>query len=147
MTTSRVHIEISKALKQAIDALRDDYKGSSLTDIFFVVDRDSAELSIYDDEENLLAQRIIDAWINLEDDSIIPHQIREVVEQFDMENKFDELETYKPFSVSLADENFVVQEELLSIEDDSIIKLDNNFMERMDKEFDDFLDNLMKDEE
>lgn len=146
MTTSRVHIEISKALKQAIDTLKDDYKGSSLTDIFFVVDKDSAELSIYDDEENLLAQRIIDAWMNLRDDKIIPRQLREVVEQFDMDNIFDELETYKPFSISLADENFVVQKELLTIEDDSIIKLDNNFMDRMDKEFDDFLDKLLKDE-
>lgn len=142
--TTRVHIEISKALTEAIDMLKNDYKGSSLTDIFFVVDKDSAELSIYDDEENLLSQRIIDAWINIKDDSIIPRQLKEVVEQFDSENKFDELETYKPFSINLADENFIVQKELLTIEDDSIIKLDNNFMERIDKEFDDFLDKLLK---
>lgn len=144
MTTSRVHIEISKALTQAIDTLRDDYKGSSLTDIFFVVDKDSAELSIYDDEENLIGQRIIDAWIDIKDDKIIPGQIKEVVVEFDNENKFDDLETYKPFSINLSDENFVVQEELLTIEDDSIIKLDYNFMERIDKEFDDFLDKLLK---
>jgi len=144
MTASRVHIEISKALTQAIDTLKEDYKGSSLTDIFFVVDKDSAELSIYDDEENLIGQRIIDAWINIKNDKIIPHQLREVVVQFDRDNRFDDLETYKPFSINLSDENFVVQEELLTIEDDSVIKLDNNFMERMDKEFDDFLDKLLK---
>jgi len=146
MTAERVLIEISKALTQAVDALKNDYKGSSLTDIFFVVDRGSAELSIYDDEENILSQRIIDAWIDLKDERVIPRQLRQVVEKFDDENKFDGLETYKPFSVSLADENFIVQEELLTIEDDSVIRIDNNFMERIDQEFDQFLDKLMKEE-
>ncbi len=144
MTTSRVHIEISKALAEALNVLKEGYKGSSLTDIFFVVDKDSAELSIYDDEENLLNQRIIDAWINLDDDDLIARQLREVVEQFDSEDKFDILDIYKPFSINLADENFIVQEELLLIEDDSLIRLENDFMDRMDKEFDDFLDKLLK---
>ncbi|MDL2214940.1 hypothetical protein LJC00_01975 [Dysgonomonas sp. OttesenSCG-928-M03] len=144
MTTSRVHIEISKALTEALNVLKDGYKGSSLTDIFFVVDKDSAELSIYDDEENLLNQRIIDAWIGLDNDDLIARQLREVVEQFDSEDKFDILDVYKPFSINLADENFIVQKELLLIEDDSVIRLEDDFMDRMDKEFDDFLDKLLK---
>lgn len=144
MTTSRVHTQISKALTEAINVLKDAYKGSSLTDIFLVVDRDSAEVSVFDDEENLLSQRIIDAWIDLKDDKLIVRQLRDVIEQFDSENKFDDLDTYKPFSISLSDENFIVIEELLVIEDDSLIKIDNNFLERMDKEFDDFLDKLLK---
>lgn len=147
MTTidERVHIEVSKAFDQAISSLIEDYKGSSLTDIFFIVDKDSAELSIYDDEENLLAQRIIDAWMNIEDSSKIPHQLREVVLEFDQAGKLENLDVYKPFSVNLADENFTVLEELLLIEDDSIIRIENNFMDRMDKEFDTFLDNLLRD--
>lgn len=144
MTTERVLIEISKALTEAIDNLTEAYQGSSLTDIFFVVDRESAELSIYDDEENLLAQRIIDAWMNISDNKQITKQLRRVVENFDKDNKFEKLDVYKPFSISISDENFVIQEELLTIEDDSIIKLDNNFLDRMDKEFDDFLDKLLK---
>jgi len=144
MTTERVYIEISKALTEALDVLKNDYKGSSLTDIFFVVDNDSAELSIFDDEENLLAQRIIDAWIDLNNDKLITRQLRSVVEKFDQEGKFDVLDTYKPFSVNLSDENFIVKEELLTIEDDSVIKIDNNFLDKMDKEFDAFLDRLLK---
>ncbi|MDU1903219.1 MAG: hypothetical protein E6772_00435 [Dysgonomonas sp.] len=143
MTTERVIIEISKAFNEAIDYLTESYQGSSLTDIFFVIDRESAELSIYDDEENLLSQRIIDAWIDAEDKQIFS-QLREVVNIFDNENKFDKLDVYKPFSINISDENFIVQEELLTIEDDSVIKLDNNFLDRMDKEFDEFLDKLLK---
>lgn len=144
MTLSRVHIEISKALSEAINALKEGYKGSSLTDIFFIVDKASAELSIYDDEENLLNQRIIDAWIGSQDDKLISRQLSEVVEQFSKDNKFDALDLYKPFSVNLADESFIVLQELLVIEDDSLIRIESNFMNRMDKEFDDFLDKLLK---
>lgn len=142
-SSDKIQIQISKALTEAIEALK-KYKGSSLTDIFFIVDRDSAELSIYDDEENLLTQRIIDAWIGLTEDDTISLQLRNVVSQFDMDDKFDVLDIYKPFSVNLADEDFQVIEELLLIEDESIIRIENDFMDRMDKEFDDFLDKLLK---
>lgn len=144
MTTSNVHNEIAKALTKAVSSLVEDYKGSSLTDIYLVVDKDSAELSVFDDEENLLNQRIIDAWMGVKNDEIINNQLREVVEQFDLENKFDSLDLYKPFSISISDENFIVQEELLTIQDDSMIKLDNDFLDNLDKEFDEFLDKLLK---
>ncbi|MEN9918399.1 MAG: hypothetical protein RL662_835 [Bacteroidota bacterium] len=146
MTTDRVHTEISKAISEAIEILKDAYKGSSLTDIFFVVDTNSAELSIYDDEENLLTQRIIDAWNNSIDKKTIYQQLKDVVSVFNNDNRFDVLDVYKPFSINISNEDFVVEQELLVIEDESIIKLDDDFLDRIDKEFDDFLDKLLKEE-
>ncbi|PXV68171.1 hypothetical protein CLV62_102203 [Dysgonomonas alginatilytica] len=144
MTARKVYKEISKALTDAINSLNEEYAGSSLTDIFLVVDKDSGSLSVFDDEENLLSQIIVEAWASEDDDQIIARQLREVVEQFDMDNKFDSLDVFKPFSINIADENLVVQEELLVIEDDSIIRIENDFLSRIDKEFDDFLDKLLK---
>lgn len=146
MTSRKVYKEISKVLSEAINALNEGYKGSSLTDIFLVVDKDSGSLSVFDDEENLLSQAIIETWASEEDDDniIITRQLREVVEEFDMENKFDTLDIFKPFSISFADENLIVLEELLVIEDDSVIRIENDFLSRIDKEFDDFLDKLLK---
>jgi len=132
---------------EAIRSLVDEYKGSSLTDIFVVVDEESAELSVYDDEENNVAKGIIQSWMECSEDSDIDYgtQIRAVIEEMDDENLFASLDVYTPFSINLADEDFIVKEELLSIEDDSIIRLENDFMDRMDKEFDEFLDRLLKD--
>ncbi len=141
---TKAYNEIAKALTEAIDSLKEDYAGSSLTDIYLVVDKDSGELSIYDDEENLLSQIIIEAWAELDDEAEIEEALGQVVTQFDDEDRFGALELYKPFSISVADENFVVKKELLVIEDDSIVRLENDFMERIDKEFDDFLDKLLK---
>lgn len=140
---TKANKEIANALAEAIDNLKNDYAGSSLTDIYLVVDKDSGELSIYDDEENLLSQVLIEAWAELDDDAEIENALSEVVTKFDNEDRFGTLDLYKPFSISLADENFVVQKELLVIEDDSIVRLENDFMERIDKEFDDFLNKLL----
>lgn len=140
---TKANKEIANALAEAIDNLKNDYAGSSLTDIYLVVDKDSGELSIYDDEENLLSQVLVEAWVELDDDTEIENALSEVVTKFDDEDRFGELDLYKPFSISLADENFVVQKELLVIEDDSIVRLENDFMERIDKEFDDFLNKLL----
>lgn len=144
MTARKVYKEISKVLTEAINGLNEGYTGSSLTDIFLVVDKDSGSLSVFDDEENLLSQVIVEAWVSEDDDQLIARQLREVVEQFDMDNKFDSLDVFKPFSINIADENLVVLEELLVIEDDSIIRIENDFLSRIDKEFDDFLDKLLK---
>lgn len=144
MTARKVYKEISKVLTEAINGLNEGYTGSSLTDIFLVVDKDSGSLSVFDDEENLLSQVIVESWISEDDDQLIARQLREVVEQFDMDNKFDSLDVFKPFSINIADENLVVLEELLVIEDDSIIRIENDFLSRIDKEFDDFLDKLLK---
>lgn len=144
MTARKVYKEISKALTDAIKGLNEGYTGSSLTDIFLVADKDSGSLSVFDDEENLLSQIIVEEWVSEEDDQVIARQLREVVEQFDMDNKFDSLDVFKPFSINIADENLIVQEELLVIEDDSVIRIENDFLSRIDKEFDDFLDKLLK---
>ncbi len=144
MTARKVYKEISKVLTEAINGLNEGYAGSSLTDIFLVVDKDTGNLSVFDDEENLLSQIIIEEWSSEENDQVIARQLREVVEQFDMDHKFDSLDVFKPFSINIADENLVVQEELLVIEDDSVIRIENDFLSRMDKEFDDFLDKLLK---
>lgn len=141
---TNVYDEIVSALTEAVNSLKEDYAGSSLTDIFFIVDSDTGELSIYDDEENLLSQVLIESWAESEDEPKVQEILSQVVTKFDEEHRFDSLDLYKPFSISIADENFIVKEELLVIEDDSIIRLENDFMERIDKEFDDFLDKLLK---
>lgn len=146
--------ELKNAFAKAVEFLSSEYKGSSLTDIFVLVDKDSGELSIYDDEENCVLQEIISTWEEKsnseeysddENMSAYSKSLRRAVEQMDKDEAFASLDVFKPFSINLADENFAVLEELLLIEDDSLIRIENDFMEKMDKEFDEFLDRLLKD--
>ncbi|MDR3057794.1 MAG: hypothetical protein LBU84_06595 [Prevotella sp.] len=138
---------IRNTFLQAIDALSKDYKGSSLTDIFITVDKESGEVAFYDDEENKVGEIVVFDWVNkvdeLNDEKIISI-LREITEQLDNEDMFSSLELFKPFSVNYADDSFEVIDELLLINEESTINLDNDLMEKFDKEFDDFLDKLLK---
>ncbi|MBD8389415.1 hypothetical protein [Dysgonomonas sp. BGC7] len=138
---------IKDTFLQAIDTLAKDYKGSSLTDIFITVDKESGEVAFYDDEENKISEVVIFNWIDkvdeLNDEDIIS-SLRSITEELDNEDKFSSLDIYKPFSVNYSDDSFIVIEELLLINEDSIMKIDNDLMEKFDREFDEFLDRLLK---
>ena len=137
---------IKSTFVEAIDTLSKDYQGSSLTDVFITVDKESGEVAFYDDEENKVAEIVIFDWVDkveeLSDDKVISI-LREVTEDLDKEDMFSSLDLYKPFSVNYADDNLEVIEELLLINEDSTIKLDNDLMEKFDREFDDFLNKLL----
>ncbi|NDW09746.1 hypothetical protein [Dysgonomonas sp. 520] len=140
---------IKNIIGKAVDNLTTDYAGSSLTDVFIVIDRESGELSVFDDEENCVAKDVVYKWVENPDvdsditSSVYARDLREAVAEMDDEGKFETLNVYTPFSINLADEDFSVLEELLLVEDDSLVRIDNKFMERMDKEFDEFLDKLL----
>lgn len=135
--------QLNSVILEAIDNLEKSYRGNSLTDLYFIVDIDSNELTIYDDEQNLVNQTIITDWSGLVEDEII-NLLRKSLQDLDFDNKFDKLNVFKPFSVNYADEDFVVLEELLLIEDNSIVRLEDDFLKRMDQDFDDFLSKLLK---
>lgn len=138
---------IKSTFQQAIDSLATDYKGSSLTDIFIVVDKESGEVAFYDDEENKVSEIVVFDWVDkvdeLEDETIVA-VLRDVTTELDNEDMFSSLDLYKPFSVNYSDDSFSVIEELLLINEDSIVKIDNDLMEKFDREFDEFLDKLLK---
>jgi hypothetical protein len=138
---------IKDTFKQAINNLAKDYKGSSLTDVFITVDKESGEVAFYDNEENKVAEIVVFNWVDkveeLKDEEVAT-VLREITEQLDDEDAFSVLDLYKPLSVSYTDENFIVIEELLLISEDPAIKTDNELMDKLDREFDDFLDKLLK---
>ncbi|MDU1890623.1 MAG: hypothetical protein E6767_08020 [Dysgonomonas sp.] len=140
-------ILIKDTFLNAIDALANEYTGSSLTDIFITVDKESGEVAFYDDEENKIAEIVIFNWVDkvdeLSDEEVIS-VLRDVTQNLDEEDKFNSLDLYKPFSVNYSDETFSVIDELLLINEDSIVKFDNDLMEKFDREFDEFLDKLLK---
>jgi len=137
--------EIRSLFQEAIDSLSTNYEGSSLTDVFVVIDEACGELSIYDDEENNIVKSIITEWENNAGKCIdYTSQLRLVIERMNNESCFSSLDIYTPFSINLSDDDFVVKEELLLIEDESVIHLEDDFLKRMDKEFDEFLEKLLK---
>lgn len=137
---------IKETFKDAISVLEKEYSGSSLTDIFITIDRESGEIAFFDDEENKIASEIIENWVDVGEmnDNDLSSQLRNITEELDDENAFSGLDIFTPFSVNYADENLSVIEELLTINDDSVITLNNDMLSQFGKEFDEFIDKILK---
>ena len=132
---------------EAVNELDKNYLGSSLTDIFITVDKESGEVTFLDDEENALGKIVVFDWINkpgLRDEKVAGI-LRQIATELNNEGRFSSLEIYKPFSVSYADDSMAVINELLLISDDSEIVIEDDTLEKLSKDFDDFIDQLLKD--
>lgn len=137
---------LETAFEKSLNAFEIAYPGNFLSDLYLYLDNDSYVLSIFDDVENKLHE------INLEKEvednpehfeKQLTNTLRQVLTKFDQQKKFDKSFIFKPFAVSIVDEDFIVAEELIFI-DDNTLKLDGDLLTNLDKELDDFLKELMK---
>lgn len=145
--------EIKEVFLGAIEILKDGYQGNSLTDLFVQIDGDSGEILIFDDEGNKVINAFVSAWeerggSDLSSEEAVTRNLKALkhaISELNSEDAFSSLDVFKPFSISLTDEDSSVIEELLVIEDDSIVFLEDDFLEKLEKDFDDFVANLLKD--
>lgn len=145
--------EIKEVFLNAIETLREGYQGNSLTDLFVQIDCDNGEILIFDDEGNEISDAVISVWEERGNSDIAYEELmsrnlkalKHVVSDLNKDDAFDVLDTFKPFSISLTDDDSVVIEELLVIDDESVVFLEDDFLEKLEKDFDDFVNNLLKD--
>ncbi len=119
---------------------------NSLSDIYLQLDEDNASLLIYDDVENKLGELNLEKELESDPDHFpvqLKNTLQFVLGQLDQDHFFEKDFIFKPFAVSFVDDHFIVTEELLFL-DDNTLKLDGNLLTNLDKELDDFLRNLMK---
>lgn len=121
------------------------------SDLFVQVDSESGEVLLFDDEEHLLEKTIIFDWVDSpdgEEDFLkkVTPVLRAVFSILATKNIFDNPNFIKPFAVSLTNEDFLVLEELLFIDDDTL-RLDDPLLKDLDAELDDFLAKLLSDVE
>lgn len=92
-----------------------------------------------------------DDWVNSPDgeedfQKKVTPILRAVFSILATKNIFDSPNFIKPFSVSLTNEDFLVLEELLFIDDDTL-RLDDPLLKDLDAELDEFLAKLLSDVE
>ena len=102
----------------------------SLTDMYVQVKYDEQLFSVFDDTENILVQSVIDGLDEWRDSS--------------GERALHSLDIIPPFSVVLVDNEMEPVADLITLDDENIY-LHDDFWEKMDKELDDFFEQLMSD--
>lgn len=148
---SQIQSVLESFLTSAIQKMVEDTKLNDISDIYLQADAESGELQVYDEEENLVDKTIIFDWVNnSEEESVFNKRVASAVKQalsaLASKNVFENSYFVKPLSISLTDESFVVIEELLFL-DDETLRLDDPLLKDLDADLDDFLAKLLSDVE
>lgn len=140
---------IESTFTSVLDKLKKDNSAVLINDLHVQIDRESGELSIFDETESLIEKIVIFDWVeNKQPEEIFSKHavstIKSALASLASKEAFDLPIIAKPFSINLVDEDFTVVDELLFI-DDEMLRLDDPLLKDLDAELDDFLDKLLSD--
>ena len=137
--------QIERTIRKTTDKFPADPDSSIMTDIHVRVYQDSGELITFDDNDEEITRGLVEQWIDNTDDDFytaIPPIIRKCIEH--QKALVENMGIMKPFTFVLENDEKEPLEELYIVDDDLVI-IDSDMMQDLDKDFDDFLDNLLKD--
>ncbi|KAA6302700.1 MAG: hypothetical protein EZS26_001207 [Candidatus Ordinivivax streblomastigis] len=137
-------------LKSAVVAALENYKlaneESFLGDIYIYYSKDNQTLTFFDDTEKELYTVQLNENEELSE-SDLQQAVQEaaclILSELEKENIFEQDFISKPFAISWVDDDFVVQSELLFIDDDTL-KLGGDLWSGLDKDLNDFFKQLMQ---
>ena len=137
--------QIERTIRKTTDKFPADPDTSIMTDIHVRVYQDSGELITFDDNDEEITRGLVEQWIDNTDDDFytaIPPIIRKCIEH--QKALVENMGIMKPFTFVLENDEKEPLEELYIVDDDLVI-IDSDMMQGLDKDLDDFLDNLLKD--
>lgn len=143
---SNTHDKVKEAIRLALTKISGSEEDLSVTDIHIQPSQETGCIKIYDDEDNLLASDTIEEWKEYEEDDFnagVAKVLKEEIEVLKKDGLIDSLKILKPYYFVLIDENKETIADIYLVDDDTLI-LNDELLKGLDKELDDFLEQLLK---
>ncbi|UKK54723.1 hypothetical protein [Prevotella sp. E2-28] len=142
--TEQTQQQLERALRKLAEKFPVSQEAAMLTDIHIRVSQDTGEVTILDDDDRELTRCVVEEWIDNKDDDFYEN-ITSVIRQCLSTNSqlSDNLSILKPYAFVLEDDDHDAVAELYVVDGDTVI-VDPELMAGLDKDLDDFLDNLLK---
>lgn len=135
--------QIDRLLSKVADKFPADMEATQITDIHLRANAETGELVAFDDDDNELTRIVVEQWIDNHDESFyqsITKSIRKCIEA--NAEAMEGMSIIKPFSLVLEDDEKEAVAELYVVDGDTVI-IDDDMMQDLDKDLDDFLDKLL----
>lgn len=139
--------QISRLLGKVADKYPSNIEPTQITDIHLRANAETGELVAFDDEDKELSRIVVEQWINNRDEnfySTIVKPIRKCIES--NAAQLEQMSIIKPFSFVLEDDEKETVAELFVVDGDTVI-IDEDMMQDLDKDLDDFLQKLLNSED
>lgn len=143
---SNTHDKVKEVIRLALTKISGSEEDLSVTDIHIQPSQETGCIKIYDDEDNLLASDTIEEWKEYEEDDFnagVAKVLKEEIEALKKDGLIDSLKILKPYYFVLIDENKETIADIYLVDDDTLI-LNDELLKGLDKELDDFLEQLLK---
>jgi hypothetical protein len=137
---------IEAAIKSAMEGFIGDSQQPFVTDIHFQPSAVNGELCIYDDDDKELAECVVEQWIGYEENDFYAdaeRQLRSLLHKMRDEEAFSKVNILQPYSFVLVDDEKETVAELMLVDDDTLL-VDNELLQGLDQELDDFLKELLE---
>ena len=137
--------QIERAIRKIADKFPQNVETDILTDIHIRVSQDTGELMALDDDDNEITRCVIEQWIENKDDRFYEEAeatIRSVLNK--QKEIIEQMAIMKPFSFVLEDDDREHVAELYLVDDETVI-IDKELMAGLDKDLDQFMEELLKD--
>lgn len=137
---------IEETIKKAISKYTVEGNQTIVTDLHLQPNQNSGELSVFDDEDEELAQTTIEEWTSYGGDSFyadVERVLGTVLNDLKNAGTFNQMTILKPFSFVLVDDEKETVAELLLMDDDTLL-INDELLKGLDKELDDFLKDLLE---
>ena len=137
---------IEAAIQKAVANYTCNCEQTTVTDIHLQPDQTSGQLTIYNDDDEELANIMIEEWATYDGDDFLENvepSLRTILCRMKDAGDFDKVTILKPYSFVLVDEDKETVTELLLVDDDTIL-VNDELLKGLDKELDDFLKELLE---
>lgn len=144
MNPSFLISQFEKGFKASLEAIRGSVRALPVSDIFIQFNPQDETIRFYDDNDAFLSEIEVKG---LNEERAVEKFVPRLRDWLNSKHSIELLATIemlKPFSVVLVDENLIEIEDLLLLDDDTIV-VNDELLERIDRELNDFIDNLLGD--
>jgi hypothetical protein len=136
--------QIGRAFRKVSEKFPKDQEASVLTDIHIRVVQETGEMLFFDDDDKELNRCVIEQWMDNKDDDFyesVTTILRNGIEAD--KDLLENLSILKPYAFVLEDDDRETVAELYVVDDDTVI-IDTELMKDLDKDLDEFFENLLK---
>ena len=137
--------QIERALRKVASKFPAD-ADPLFTDIHLWVNPYTGEIRTYNDDDEELDRCVVEEWIKSPEEDFYGYVapiLRSCI--VEMRPVLEQMSILRPFSFVLTDEDHETIQDLYIIDNEETIVLDNNLLEGLDEELDDFLTKLLAD--
>ena len=141
------YASIAPVLQDALKKYATIENKSVVTDIYLQPNMHSGELSVFDDDDELLASAIIPEWENANPEDFYSGcelALKKVLNQLSAAGEFASLPIMKPYSFVMVDAEKETLAELLMVDDEETLFLSGELLQGWDDELNTFLNDLLE---